>query len=103
MEEKTTFEAVIRAVRGWVDAQTGFERKRDTEGSLWATLDTEHHLVELQVHRAECAPYRYVSFQVVDVRRPLGQELVYVFHDKDGDPVEQIIEGLEQGLEGVRI
>lgn len=70
MEEKTMFETVIRAVRGWVDVQEGFEKKRDAEGSLWATLDTE---------------------------------LVYVFHDKDGDPVEQIIEGLEQGLEGVRI
>ena len=93
------FEGVMAACRGWLGTVGGKpEVVLDSAEALRVRFETEFHLAELLVHRAEWAPYRYVSFQVLDVRLPLDQGPVYCFFDGAESTIGEILAGLDAGM-----
>lgn len=92
------FAEAIDAVRAWFKRQDGTEVREDSRDRLWAFFDRSHCMAELLVCRAESAPFRYVSFQVVDVRAPKRSAPVYVFYDGPDSVPSQILAGVEEGI-----
>lgn len=101
MREIGSFGEVLHTFRAWVGQmrrRVRAEVRADDEERLWVFFDTEHHMAELLVCRAECAPFRYVSFQILDVRLPEHAAPVYAFYDGPNTTLSQIAAGLEEGL-----
>lgn len=93
------FDDILRAVRDW-SGQVPFSPEilqGDADGLriLW---ETPTHLAELLVCRGEYAPYRYVSFQVLDIQRDVAQAAVYSYYDEENSTTEEILDALEQGI-----
>ena len=93
------FDDILRAVRDWSD-QVPFspEILRDDTDGLRIVWETATHLAELLVCRGECAPYRYVFFQLLDIRRDVDQAAVYTYYDGEDSTTEEILNALEQGI-----
>lgn len=94
------FEKILSVVRGWA-GRVPFpaEVLRDDPEGLRIIWETEKYLAELIVCRAEYAPYRWVSFTILDVRRDPGQEPVYCYYDQEDSSVTEILAALERGME----
>lgn len=94
------FEKIHGAVRDWV-VRVPFpaEVLRDDPEGLRIIWESENDLAELIVCRAEYAPYRYVSFLILDVRLDPGQGPVYCYYDQEDSSVTEILAALERGME----
>lgn len=92
------FNEILRAVRDWADrVPCSPERLRDDEDGLRIIWETETHLAELIVSRAEYAPYRHVSFQLLDIRLDVDQAPVYSYYDQEGSTIDEILTALDRG------
>lgn len=93
------FDDILRAVRDW-SGQVPFspEVLRDDTDGLRIVWETATHLAELLVCRGEYAPYRYVSFQLLDIRRDVDQANVFSYYDGEDSTTEEILNALGQSI-----
>lgn len=92
------FEEILRAVREWTGrVPFSSEVLRDDAEGLRIIWETEAHLAELMVCRAEYAPYRFVSFVLLGIRQEPGQDPVYCYYDREDSSVSEVLAALEYG------
>lgn len=92
------FEKILGAVREWAGSvHFPAEVLRDDPEGLRIIWETEEYLAELIVCRAGYAPYRWVCFTILDVRREPGQEPVYCYYDQEDSSVSEVLAALECG------
>lgn len=71
----------------------------DQSDALRVIFETENTLAELLAGNGEYAPYRHVSFTVLDTRLALTAPPVYCFYDDETSTAEDILRALDKGLE----
>ena len=97
------FESTLRTVREWARrVPISPEILRDDPDGLRIIWETGIHLAELIVSRGEFAPYRFVSFQILDILREPDQALVYSYFDGDDSTMDEILTALDWGIELIK-
>lgn len=103
-----SFEAVLEAVHHWFEriekeckASARIEVVQDTEEMFRIIFETEHSVSELIVNRPDFAPYRYVSFQTLDIDKEPDKALVFCFYDDESCMIQNIISRLDMGVKSV--
>lgn len=90
---------LLKALRRWLDGvRLPFRVLTDSPAGLWVIFETDNALAELLAGEPECAPYRFVSFTVLDTRPDMHAEPVFCFYDDDSHSIPDILAGLDQGL-----
>ena len=90
---------VLAALREWMDCVTvPVQVQKDSPDGLRVIFETENALAELIAGEPDCAPYRFVSFHVLDTRLDLHAGPVFCFYDDDSHSVADILRELERGL-----
>lgn len=94
---------VLTALRAWL-AGVGipYRVEKDSPDGLWVVLDTDRALAELIVSEPDFAPYRFVSFTVLDPRLDVTAEPVFLFYDDTSHTIDDILRELDRGLEVIR-
>ena len=91
---------VLTAVREWLaNVPLSAQIQRDTDAGLWAYIETENALAELIAAEGDFAPYRFVSFSVMDTRLDPYAEPAYCFHDNESHTIPDILRALDRGME----
>jgi len=94
------FESTLRAVREWAfRVPLSPEVLWDDPDGLRIIWETSTHLAELIVSRGEYAPYRFVSFQILDIRQEMDQALVYGYFDSEDSTTDETLTALDRGIE----
>lgn len=97
------FESTLRTVREWTRrVPLSPEVLRDDPDGLRIVWETGTHLAELIVSRGEYAPYRFVSLQVLDLRRDTDQASVYSYFDRQDSTMDEILTALDRGIELIK-
>ena len=97
------FESTMRAVRAWaLRVPLSPEVLRDDPDGLRIIWETGTHLAELIACRGEYAPYRFVSLQVLDLRREVDQFPVYSYFDSEDSTTDEILTALDRGIEHMK-
>lgn len=97
------FESALRTVREWARrVPLSPEILRDDPDGLRIIWETKTHLAELIVSRVEYAPYRFVSFQLLDILREPDQALVYSYFDGVDSTMDEILTALDRGIELIK-
>lgn len=97
------FESTLRTVREWARrVPLSPEVLRDDPDGLRIIWETGIHLAELIVSRGEFAPYRFVSFQILDLRRDMDQASVYIYFDGEDSTMDEILTALDRGIELIK-
>lgn len=97
------FESTLRTVREWAyRVPLSSEVLRDDPTGLRIVWETTTHLAELIVSRGEYAPYRFVSFQILDPRRDMDQASVYSYFDGEDSTMDEILTALDRGIELIK-
>ena len=94
---------ILSTVRNWL-RQTCLPAQvlTDREDSLRVILETENAMAELIVAQADFAPYRFVSFQILDIRRELRDGPVFCYYDNEGSTIDEILRELDRGAARLR-
>lgn len=94
---------ILSAVRKWLSrTDLPAEVLEDREDSLRVIFETENALAELIVSDPDLAPYRHVSFRVMDVRRELEDGPVFCFYDDETSTIDDILRELDRGAAQIR-
>lgn len=97
------FESTLRYLREWARRfPLSPEVLRDDPDGLRIIWETGTHLAELIVSRGEYAPYRFVSFQILDLLREPDQALVYSYFDSENSTMDEILTALDRGIELIK-
>lgn len=97
------FESTLRCLREWARrVPLSPEILRDDPDGLRIIWETGIHLAELIVSRGEFAPYRFVSFQILDLRRDMDQASVYIYFDGEDSTMDEILTALDRGIELIK-
>ena len=97
------FESTLRTVREWaLRVSLSPEVLRDDPDGLRIIWETGTHLAELIVSQGEYAPYRFVSFQILDLLREPDQALVYSYFDSEDSTMDEILTALDRGIELIK-
>ena len=97
------FESTLRTVREWaLRIPLSPEVLRDDPDGLRINWETGTHLAELIISRGEYAPYRFVSLQVLDLRREPDQASVYSYFDGEDSTTDEILTALDRGIELIK-
>ena len=97
------FESTLRCLREWARrVPLSPEVLRDDPDGLRIVWETGTHLAELIVNRGEYAPYRFVSFQILDLRRDTDQASVYSYFDREDSTMDEILTALDRGIELIK-
>lgn len=70
----------------------------DREDALRVVFETENALAELLAGDGEYAPYRHVSFTVLDTRLDMNAEPVFCFYDDESHTIGDILRELDRGM-----
>ena len=70
----------------------------DREDTLRVIFETGNALAELIVADSGSAPYRFVSFQVLDTRLDLTDGPAFTFHDSETSTIGEILRELDRGI-----
>lgn len=90
---------ILLELRRWLETiRIPSQILTDTDRGLRVIFETENALAELIAGEGECAPYRFVSFTVLDLRLDLRAEPVFCFHDNDTHTAEDILRELARGI-----
>ena len=65
-------------------------------------FETENALAELRAGDGEYAPYRFVSFQILDIRQEPDQASVYSYFDGEDSTMDEILTALDRGIEHMK-
>ena len=97
------FESTLRCLREWARrVPLSPEVLRDDPDGLRIVWETGTHLAELIVNRCEYAPYRFVSFQILDIQQEMEQSLVYSYLDGENSTTDEILAALDRGIELIK-
>ncbi len=97
------FESTLRCLREWARrVPLSPEVLRDDPDGLRIIWETKTHLAELIVSRGEYAPYRFVSFQILNILREPDQALVYSYFDSVDSTMGEILTALDRGIELIK-
>ena len=95
---------VIHAIRDWLSRiEIPCQILSDSKDFLHVFFETDHALAELIAGMPSCAPYRFVSFTVLDIRLDLKAEPVFCFHDDENCTISDILHGLDRGAACITI
>lgn len=102
------FVEVREAVAQWLNRNQGKLEKnnilaeilKDNKSCLRVELNFGELLAEILVEEPDFAPYRYVSFQAVDIINGVPQ-MVYSWYDEEGNTIEEIIKNLDKAIDVV--
>lgn len=98
------YEQILQAVKIWLakaqhdyaDTVT-FEDSESPHG-LNVNMENAHYIAHLNVSEPDCRPYRYVEFYVLDAEQEPDSPPAFVYQDKDGDTVSDVLAGLDAGI-----
>ena len=97
------FESTLRTVREWaLRVPLSPEVLPDDPDGQRIIWETKTHQAELIVCRGEFAPYRFVSLQVLDLRREVDQAPVYGYFDGEDSTTDEILTALDRGIEHMK-
>ena len=90
---------ILDALRQWL---TGVDVPArvltDRADALRVIFETENGLAELLAGEGACAPYRFVSFTVLDLRLDPHAEPVFSFCDDASHTAAEILRALDRGM-----
>ena len=90
---------ILSAVRQWLlRIDLPGEILTDREDTLRVIFETGNALAELIVADSGFAPYRFVSFQVLDTRLDLTDGPAFTFHDSETSTIGEILRELDRGI-----
>ena len=90
---------ILSAVRQWLlRIDLPGEILTDREDTLRVIFETGNALAELIVADSGSAPYRFVSFQVLDTRLDPTDAPVFTFHDSETSTIGDILRELDHGI-----
>ena len=90
---------VLTALRRWLaGVELPAQVQRDSDDSLWVIFESGNALAELIAGDGSYAPYRFVSFTVLDTRRDTMAEPVYCFYDDESHTIDDILRELDRGM-----
>ena len=90
---------ILSAVRQWLlRIDLPGEILTDREDTLRVIFETGNALAELIVADSGFAPYRFVSFQVLDTRLDLTDGPAFTFHDSKTCTIGDILRELDHGI-----
>ena len=99
------FDEILNATREWFNniksnysSKITIEIVQNNDVMLHVFFETETHISELIVNQPYFAPYRYVSFMVMDIKQKLP-EPVFCCYDNDLCTASDIINKLNAGIE----
>ena len=91
---------ILQALRQWLAGLDVPARVlTDRADALRVIFETENGLAELLAGEGACAPYRFVSFTVLDPRLDPHAEPVFSFCDDASHTVPEILRALDRGME----
>lgn len=79
--------------------QLSLEVEKAEQNTLEATLETRRYTAHLSVSEPDFRPYRYVEFVITEPGAPTIQEPEFLYHDSENDSPEDVLEGLDEGLD----
>lgn len=93
------FDEVLQAVRKWFDGVSWgpgvrADVVRSDEGGFRVFFESADKIGELMVARADFAPYRFVSFQILCT----DETPVFCYYDSEASTISQILAQLDAGL-----
>ena len=90
---------ILDALRRWLTGVNVPARVlTDRADALRVIFETENGLAELLAGEGACAPYRFVSFTVLDLRQDPHAEPVFSFCDDASHTVPEILRALDRGM-----
>lgn len=99
------FDKVLNAIHKWFNnIKVNYSSKiiieiiQDNDLMLHVFFETETRISELIVNQPYFAPYRYVSFIVMDIKQELP-EPVFCYYDNNSCTIDDIINKLNSGIE----
>ena len=99
------YQAIMKAAREWVEqiqekyaSKITVDVERDEVDCFHVFIETPNSISELCVSKPYFAPYRYVSFLVMDVHKSVDSLPVFHYYDKDSDTVEEIFNQINAGI-----
>ena len=94
---------ILTALRQWLtEVEVSVRVQRDTPEGLWVFLETEHALAELVAAEPEMAPYRFVSFTVLDTRLDVDSTPLFCYYDDASSTAADILHQLNRGMKCIR-
>ena len=95
-----TLTEILPVLRNWLNSITlPAQVLVDSEDCLRTIFETDHALAELIVAESEFAPFRFVSFTVLDSRLEIHANPVFCFHDHENSTIADILRELNFGIE----
>ena len=93
---------ILTAVRRWLGGvQIPARVLTDRPDALRVIFETDNALAELLTGEGEYAPYRFVSFTVLDTRPDLTAAPVFCFCDNEAHTAADILRELDRGLAAI--
>lgn len=99
------YETTMKAAHEWVEqiqekyaSKIMVDVEKDESDCFHVFIETTNSISELSVSKPNFAPYRWVAFLVMDVRKSTDSLPVFSYYDKDTDSVEKIINQLNTGI-----
>ena len=100
------YETIMKTAHKWIEQiqekymyKIKVDIEKDEIDCFHVFIETINAISELIVSKPDFAPYRWVSFQVMDVRRSVDSLPEFSYYDKPSDTVEEIINQLNAGIE----
>ena len=98
------YEQILQAVKRWfAGAQRDYAERvtfavSESLHGLNVNMETERYLAQLNVSEPDFRPYRYAEFCVLDKKQEIDSPPAYLYQDKDGDTVSDVLAGLDAGI-----
>ena len=100
------FNEIIQVIHNWFEhlqkeeyaSNMRIEVVKDEADCFHVFFETLNYISELMVHEPYFAPYRWVSFQVMSVKKPVSSSPVFTYYDSSSDTTEEMICQLNKGI-----
>ena len=94
-----TLSDILPELRRWLEnINLSAQVLTDTDDALRVIFETESAVAELIAGDGAYAPYRFVSFAVLDMQEELNAAPVFCYYDNEHSTMDDILCGLKLGL-----